>query len=66
MEALCLDQKIILKISQHIQHENIVNSCVEKFHSDKNIETLNKRDFFNKCVQTKINLYEQIDNNLRQ
>lgn len=66
MEALSLNEKINLRISQHIQFENIVNSCIEKFHADGNIDASNKKDFFNKCIQTKTKIYEQIDKDLDQ
>ncbi len=66
MEALSLNEKINLRISQYIQFENIVNSCIEKFHADGNIDASNKRDFFNKCIQTKTKIYEQIDKDLDQ
>lgn len=66
MEALSLDQKINLRISQHIQFENIVNSCIEKFHADGNIDASNKKDFFNKCIQTKVKIYDHINKDLSQ
>lgn len=66
MEELSLDQKINLRISQHIQYENIVNSCVEKFHSDRNIDATYKKDFFNMCIQNKVIVYNHINDNLAQ
>ncbi len=57
MEALSLDQQISLRIADHIQYENITNSCAEKFHSDTNIDANKKKEFFQKCVQHKVNIY---------
>lgn len=61
MEALSLEDKINMKISQHILLENIINSCVEKFHSDVNIDANSKKDFFNKCIQAKVNIYNKLN-----
>ena len=63
MEALSLDQQINLKISGHIQKENIINSCAEKLNSDKNIDSSNKKDFFDKCIEAKVNIYNYINKN---
>lgn len=63
MEGTSLDELIDIKISKHIQTENIVNSCVQKYHADKTIDLANKKDFFNKCVDSKINIYNWINKN---
>lgn len=61
MEGFSLDKKLTVKIDQHVQLENIINSCVEKIHLDENIDSNNKNELFRKCVKSKVNLYNQIN-----
>ncbi len=62
MEGLSLDEKINLRFLQHIQFNNIAHSCLEKFHSYKDFDISYKKEFFNKCIKTKVNIFNHINN----
>lgn len=63
MEAISLDKKIDMIISKEIQMDNIVNACVKKYHSDKTTDSTHKREFFQKCVESKVQVYNTINQN---
>ena len=57
MESMSLDQRILWNLTLNIKYENIVNSCVQKFQSNKNIDSVNKKEYFNKCLESKVHIY---------
>jgi len=59
MEALTLNDKLMMKIDEHIFYDKIINSCVEKFHTDKKVDGIHKKELFSKCVQSKVKIYDQ-------
>lgn len=62
MEKYSLDDKIKIKLGNHILKEYIVNSCIEQINSEKDIELNEKKEIFHKCIQNRGKLYDEFDN----